>query len=188
LHPFIEAAGVLADRGVRSENVSRLLCRVPAAEASIICEPWESKQAPETAHAGRWSLPIVVAARLIEGKVDMATFESPASAPVRELARRIRWEPLADARFPVRFEAEIVCEIKAGPSHTVRIDDVYGNHTRPPDAEVVLAKFRTNASRSLQPMGVVSVEGAAEALTVASNLDALSRALRQVKSSRSGAA
>ncbi len=89
LHPFVEAAGELAARGVRPGDVARILCRVPAGEVPVICDPWERKQAPETAHAARWSLPIVVAARLVEGKVDLATFESPASDAVRELARRI---------------------------------------------------------------------------------------------------
>jgi 2-methylcitrate dehydratase PrpD len=154
---------------------------VPAGAAPIICEPWETKQAPGTGHAARWSLPIVVAARLIEGKVDLATFESPASAPVRELAGRMRWEPLPDARFPARFEAEIVCEMRAGSTQTVRIDDVFGNHTRPPGADRILAKFRTNAARSLQPEAIASVEHAAEGLMAARDLGALSRALRQMK-------
>jgi 2-methylcitrate dehydratase PrpD len=181
LHPFIEAAGILAERGVRAGDVARILCRVPAGEAPIICEPWETKQAPGTGHAARWSLPIVVAARLIEGKVDLATFESPASAPVRELADRMRWEPLPDAKFPARFEAEIVCEFSAGPTQTVRIDDVYGNHTRPPGADTILAKFRANAARSLQPKAIRSIERAAEELMEARDLGAFTRALRQVQ-------
>ncbi|TAK82564.1 MAG: MmgE/PrpD family protein [Betaproteobacteria bacterium] len=182
LHPFIEAAGVLAERGVRAGDVARILCRVPAGEVPVICDPWESKQAPETAHAARWSLPIVIAARLIEGKVDLATFESPASAAVRELAGRIRWEPLPDARFPERFEAEIVCETKAGKTETVRIDDVFGNHTRPPGEAAILAKFRANAARSLKPEAIALVERAVEGLMAAPDLGALSRPLRETTS------
>ena len=180
LHPFIEAAGVLAQRGIGADDAARILCRVPAGEAPIICDPWERKQAPETGHAARWSLPIAVAARLVEGKVDLATFESPASAAVRELAGRIRWEPLPDARFPERFEAEVVCETKAGRTETVRIDDVYGNRTRPPGEEPIRAKFRVNAARSLPATAIVSVERAVEELADAPDLGALSCALRQV--------
>lgn len=179
LHSFIEAAGILAERGVRAGDVERILCRVPAGEAPIICEPWQAKQTPETGHAARWSLPVAVAARLVEGKVDLATFESPADAAVRELALRIRWEPLPEARFPERFEAEIVCETRRGAVETVKIDDVYGNHTRPPGADAILAKFRSNAARSLQPDAIASVERAAEELDPA----ALTKALRQVRAS-----
>jgi 2-methylcitrate dehydratase PrpD len=180
LHPFVEAAGELAQRGIGADDAARILCRVPEGEAPIICDPWERKQAPETGHAARWSLPIAVATRLVEGKVDLATFESPAGAAVRELAGRIRWEPLPDARFPERFEAEVVCETKAGRTETVRIDDVYGNRTRPPGADAILAKFRANAARSLPNAAIASVERGVEGLAAAPDLGVLSRALRQV--------
>jgi len=176
LHPFIEAAGKLAERGVRTDDVERILCRVPQGEAAVICEPWETKQSPATGHAARWSLPITVAARLVEGKVDLATFEKPATDAVRTLARRISWEPLPGARFPERFEAELICETRRGKTETIRLDDVFGNHTRPPGEEVVLAKFRANAARLLTADGVESLVRAAELLDLA----ALSRALRQI--------
>ncbi len=180
LHPFIEAAGKLAERGVRAGDVERVLCRVPQGEAAVICEPWERKQAPETGHAARWSLPITVAAQLVEGKVDLATFETPASEAVRSLARRMQWEPLPGARFPERFEAEVVCETKGTTSETVRIDDVFGNHTQPPGADAVVAKFRANAARSLKKDAAEALERAVQQLVPARDLNALSQALRQV--------
>jgi 2-methylcitrate dehydratase PrpD len=179
LHPFIEAASKLAERGVRADDVERILCRVPQGEAAVICEPWETKQSPANGHAARWSLPITVAAQLVEGKVDLATFEATSSDSVRSLARRIRWEPLSNVRFPERFEAEIVCETKRGASETVRIDDVYGNHTRPPGAEAVLTKFRSNAARSLTTNAVGALEHAVQDLGAAYDAKALSAALRQ---------
>jgi 2-methylcitrate dehydratase PrpD len=181
LHPFIEAAGKLAERGVRADDVERVLCRVPQGEAAVICEPWETKQSPANGHAARWSLPITVAAQLVEGKVDLATFETPASDTVRSLAQRIQWQPLPGARFPERFEAELICETKRGASETVRIDDVFGNHTRPPGAEAVLAKFRANAARSLNADAVRAIERATQELVAAArDLKPLSAALRQI--------
>ena len=179
LHPFIEAAEKLADRGVRAADVERIVCRVPQGEAAVICEPWETKQAPANGHAARWSLPIAVAARLVEGKVDLATFETSASDAVRSLARRISWEPLAGARFPECFEAELSYQTKGGKAETVRIDDVYGNHTRPPGQEAVLAKFRANAARSLKADALGALERAARELGAARDLKVLSAALRQ---------
>jgi 2-methylcitrate dehydratase PrpD len=181
LHPFIEAASKLAERGVRADDVERIMCRVPQGEAAVICEPWETKQSPANGHAARWSLPITVAAQLVEGKVDLATFETSASGTVRSLARRISWQPLPGARFPERFEAELVCETKRGTRETVRIDDVFGNHTRAPGAEAVLAKFRSNATRSLKPDAVDALELAAQQLATARDLGPLFWALRQIK-------
>lgn len=182
LHPFIEAAGKLAERGVHPADVEKIVCRVPQGEAAVICEPWQTKQSPANGHAARWSLPIAVAAQLVEGKVDLATFETTASDPVRSLARRISWEPLPGARFPERFEAEIVCSTRRG-SETIRIDDVLGNHTRAPDAHTVLAKFRSNAARSLKAEAIGELERAAQDLGGARDLKALSAALRRVEAS-----
>jgi 2-methylcitrate dehydratase PrpD len=179
LHPFIEAASKLAERGVRADDIERILCRVPQGEAAVICEPWETKQSPANGHAARWSLPITVAAQLVEGKVDLATFETPASDAVRSLARRISWEPLQGARFPERFEAELVCETKRAAKETVRIDDVFGNHTRTPAAGAVAGKFRSNAARSLRSDAAAALERAGHGLGAARDLKALSAALRQ---------
>ncbi len=175
LHPFIEAAGLLADRGVKPEAVSSILCRVPAGAAPVICEPWALKQAPETGHAARWSLPIVVAARLASGKVDLATFERASGADVRVLAQRIRWEPLHGARFPERFEAELRCELAGGKVEEVRVDDAFGNYSRPPGEAAVLEKFHANAALAL-PSG--AGEEVAKAVA-SSDRAALSAALRQ---------
>ncbi|MFX4404444.1 hypothetical protein ABTA52_19005, partial [Acinetobacter baumannii] len=80
LHPFVEAAAMLAERGVVPDAVAQITCRVPAGAAGIVCEPWDGKCAPASGHAARWSLPVVVATRLVEGRVDLETFERPASA------------------------------------------------------------------------------------------------------------
>ena len=97
---------------------------------------------------------------------------------MRKLARRISWEPLTRARFPERFEAELVCTTRSA-TETVRIDDVYGNHSRPPGADAVLAKFRPNAGRSLTADAVGTLERAAQGLGAARDLNALSAALRE---------
>lgn len=186
LHPFIEAAGELAKRGATADNITAIVCEVPAGAAPVICEPWERALAPATGHAARWSLPIAVASRLVEGKVDLATFERAASPEVRSLARRIRWVPLANARFPERFEAVITCELQSGAPQTVRIDDVDGNHTRPPAAARVMEKFRGNAARALAPGAIETLAQAAQGLVSAPDLQALSRALRSVRNSAPG--
>ena len=169
LHSFIEAAGELAAR-MRPEDMEKILCRVPAGEAPVICEPWERMQAPPTPHAARWSLPIVVAARIVEGKVDLDTFERPAADAVRVLARRIAWEPLPDTGYPKRFDAEIVC----GP-HRIRVDDVDGCPPRAASPERVMGKFRANAGRSLSAADAEAMARAVDTGAPASELGAIIR-------------
>jgi len=158
LHSFVEAAGQLADSGLESENIAGILCEVPVGAAPIICEPWEQVLNPLTGHAARWSLPITVATRIVEGAVNLATFEQPASPTVRALAQRVRWAPLEGARFPERFEAVIRCKLTNGSERTARVDDVDGNPSRPASAARILAKFRDNASRVLEARAVLELE------------------------------
>ncbi|HYL88265.1 MAG TPA: hypothetical protein VEU32_05805, partial [Burkholderiales bacterium] len=80
---------------------------------------------------------------------------------------------------PERFQAELICETKRGTTETVRIDDVFGNHTRSPGAETILAKFRANAARSLKADAVGALERATQELGAAGDLKTLSAALRQ---------
>ena len=160
LHAFIEAAGQLADAGITAKSIASLMCEVPAGAAPVICEPWEQVLNPSTGHAARWSLPITVATRFVEGSVSLATFERPASLEVRALAQRVRWTPLADARFPERFEAVVRCTLTDGSERSVRIDDVDGNPSRPASTARILAKFRDNASRVLDTEAVDALERA----------------------------
>ncbi len=177
LHPFIEAAGLLAAQGVRAEAIEHVLCRVPAGAAGIICEPWPLKQVPRTGHAARWSLPAVVAARLVEGKVDLETFERVLSPPVLALAARSEWEPLGRDRFPERFEAEIRVRLRDGSVQEVRVEDADGNRSRPAAPQRVREKFRANAARSLPPGQAARLEASIDSIADAGGLGRLMQAL-----------
>lgn len=182
LHPFIEAAGLLAQRGVQAAHIKAMVCEVPAGAAPIICEPWSRALNPANGHAGRWSLPITVAMRLIDGHVGVASFEHSASPEVRALAQKITWIPLANARFPQHFEAVITCELLSGEKVSQRIDDVDGNHTRPPSDERVLAKFKANASLTLTPDGVALLSRTMQDLDRLDDVKAIGLALSQMAS------
>ena len=178
IHPFIEATGLLADQGVTAGNLTRLICRVPQGAAVIICEPWAAKQSPASPHAARWSLPMAVAARLAEGRVTLATFETPFPEQTRNLATRIEWEPLQNARFPSRFEAELTAELDDGRVLTMRVDDVYGNASRPASEADIRQKFRANAALALDDAAIASLEQSVADLDTAASLAAISAALR----------
>ena len=178
IHPFIEAAGLLAEQGVTAENITRLICRVPPGAAGIICEPWAAKQSPTSPHAARWSLPMAVAARLAEGRVTLATFETPFPEQTRNLAARIAWEPLHNAQFPSRFEAELLAELNDGRMLAVRVDDVYGNASRPASEADIRQKFRANVALALDDTAIAALEQSVADLDTAASLAAISTALR----------
>lgn len=156
LHPYVEALDQLGP--VLAADIGAVHCLVAPGAAQIICEPWSRKQAPATGHEARWSLPIVVAARLIDGVISHATFAAPPSAPIRELATRVSWLPLAQHQFPQRFEAELNVVFNRGGQQRCRIDDVFGGAGRPASSEQVKAKFRANAQLCLNAAAVAGLE------------------------------
>lgn len=158
LHPFVEAAGELADQGVTPQRIRALVLRIAPGAASIVCEPWSAKLSPPDGHAARWSLPITVATRLVEGRVDHQTFRDAPGEPVLALAARCRYEALEPNHFPHAFEAEIKAHLTDGAIATAGIPDVYGNATRPAARIDVLAKFRANAGRLLDEAATAALE------------------------------
>ena len=158
IHPFVEAAGQLAAEIGDPAQISELILRIAPGAAPIVCDPWSLKTNPPDGHAARWSLPVVTAMRLVDGKVDLDTFKEKASPAVLALATRSRWEPLAQHRFPEAFEAEIECHLADGRTLSARIEDVFGNASRPAGQADVLTKFRTNAARCLPQASVQTLE------------------------------
>jgi len=159
LHPFIEGALELRKQGLKSDDVAQLTCRIAQGAAPIVCLPWDAKQAA-SGHQMRWSLPAVIAAALHDGAISLDTFEGDLSAGARDLARRIVWEPLEPNDFPTRFEAELSARRHDGSTRDIRLDDVYGNASRPAAEADVLAKFRANATRIVGTAGTKALEDA----------------------------
>jgi len=126
--------------------------------------PWARKQAPVTGHEARWSLPIVVAARLTDGAISHATFAHPPARAVRDLAARVTWSPLEASQFPQRFEAELIVVFSDGREQRCRIEDVFGGTTRPASPAQVKAKFRANAALCLDAAAIAGLEDAVDTL------------------------
>jgi 2-methylcitrate dehydratase PrpD len=162
LHPYVEALGQL--ESVIAADIHTVHCLVAPGAAQIICEPWSRKQAPATGHEARWSLPIVVAARLVDGAINHTTFAASPSAPVRNLAARVTWSPLQPNAFPQRFEAEVTVKFRGGREQHCLIEDVFGGRTRPAGPDEIKAKFRANAALCLDAAAVEALEEAVDTL------------------------
>jgi 2-methylcitrate dehydratase PrpD len=162
IHPFIEALELALARAP-GLPVETILCEVPPGAALLISEPWERKLAPESGHDARYSLPIVLAARLVDGAVTPATFAGVPSVDVLAKARSVTARPMEDARFPERFEAGLHVRFADGQHVSTYVEDVLGGARRPAPREAVLAKFRANAGM-IGAVSVAALEAAVLAL------------------------
>lgn len=177
LHPFVEGARLLMERGVRVDEIESVMLRIAEGAAPIVCDPWEIKLEPRDGHAARWSLPVVVAEQFIHGRVDLETFTRPADAATRALARRMSWQKLEPHKFPHAFEAELTVTLRDGSRQTIRIDDVFGNASRPAGQDAVLEKFKANAGRALMAEAVISAVDCVLAIEYQSSLDSFASIL-----------
>ncbi len=159
IHPFVEAARELTRDGPRAEAIGAIRLFVPEGAAPIVCDPWDAK-CRATGHAARWSLPVVVAMQIVDGAVGLESFERAPRQGVFDLADRTTWRPLENSRFPERFDARIEIDGPGGDTRTLRIDDVYGNASRPPSEAAILAKFHDNLGPMVDPGRASRLAGA----------------------------
>ena len=157
IHPFIEALEI-ALQTAPGVSVETIVCDVPAGAAPLISEPWERKLKPRTGHEARYSLPIALAARLVEGAVTPATFANAPSAKIMAKAECVSARAMEGADFPQRFEARLQVRFTNGFATESYVDDVFGGARRPPARETVLAKFRANAALAGKADDVRSLE------------------------------
>ncbi|MBS9721804.1 MmgE/PrpD family protein [Tianweitania sp. BSSL-BM11] len=181
LHPFIEAARLMQAQGVRADQIARFDCGVPKGAAGIIAEPWASKVAA-AGHQARWSLPVTVAMQMVDGRVDLASFEEPLSPGVLELAELSDWHVLTDSAFPALFDAYLRLTLKDGRVVEKRIDDVYGNGSRPPAQADLDGKFAGNMERFAPGVDAAPLLAALTGLPKANDLGEVTRTLRSVVS------
>ena len=182
LHPFIEAARLLQAGGFSHLDVQSFDCGVPEGAAGIVALPWDDK-IRASGHSARWSLPVVVAMQLVDGSVDLASFEGPLSEGVADLAARASWHKLQDSAFPARFDAFLRITLRDGQVLEKRIADVYGNGSRPPSQADLDAKFRANIAR-IAPLGdpdalIAALSGLEDAADTGPVRDALRQLARK---------
>jgi 2-methylcitrate dehydratase PrpD len=180
IHPFIEALEIALGQNP-DEAVEAIVCEVPPGAAPLISEPWERKLRPRSGHEARYSLPIALAARLVEGAVTPMTFANMPSSKIMAKAECISARPMTNADFPQRFEARLHVRFAKGNAMEVYVDDVFGGSHRPPTREAVLAKFRANAGLIGQADDVCALEAAVLSIDH-KRIDEITRLLRGFQS------
>jgi len=181
VQPFIECLELVLAQGVVANSIAEVHCYVPAEEAPLICEPWDAKLRPVSAYQAKWSLPYCLAALLVDGRLDIATFDRPAPDDnLLPVARRIRVTAERGTGFPARYSGRVEVTTQDGACHTAAVDDVRGSPARPMSESELRAKFFAAAGRVLPRAAAEAVMTEIMALDAAPNLRCLGAALRSV--------
>lgn len=169
-HAFIDCIPRLQQRGMDQANVASLMCVVPKIEVPLICEPAADKRNPASAYAAKFSLPFLLASRLVDGVIDHRSFVTAnlARPDLLALAERVTYRVAADREtpFPRTFPGWVEATLNDGRRIIERMDVNAGHPDNPLASDDLHAKFVDNARDAL---------GAAHAESVASLVNALPR-------------
>lgn len=171
-HAFIDCALALRRQGIHADEVTALHCVVPEIELPLICEPFAAKLRPDSPYAAKFSLPFLLAAALVDGRIDHDTFapENIVRADLLALAARVNYrvsEP-GETTFPKYFPGLVVAKLVGGRAFEQRLDINVGNPDNPLSRAALEAKFRANVR------GILSEAQAGRVISILNGLEAAS--------------
>ena len=183
-HAFVDCVGALAARGVRADDVARIECVVPTTEVPLICEPAAQKAKPATPYAAKFSLPFLLASRIIDGAIRHATFDlaNLARDDLARFAARVTYRVAqpGETPFPRTFPGWIEATLRDGSTLVERVDVNAGHPDNALTIAQVRAKFIDNAGETLGEAQAVRVVASVAALPDASAAD-LASALAPIR-------
>lgn len=173
-HAAIDAAAAL--QPLDPGRIVSIEAAIPEGGVMLVLDPLERKHAPRTPYDAKFSLPYAVAAQLVHGRVDVASFTPAAIAEpeVLALARRVGYRSETFATHPGAFPATLEIELDDGTRLTHTLAYERGHPCNPLSDDEVVAKFRANAALALAEPQAAALEDALLTLAdAASARDAL---------------
>lgn len=163
-HAYVDAARRLREaHHLDAGAIASVVCRVPAGEVPIVCEPAAAKAAPRTDYDAKFSLPFSVAAALIEGQVSVSTFSAArlVDPALLRLAARVTYSVDSDSPFPRTFPGHVIVRLEDGRTFEAREASNRGGPDAPLPLAAIVEKFRDNAVRALPERRVRALEKSA---------------------------
>jgi 2-methylcitrate dehydratase PrpD len=156
-HPYIDCALRIRNAGaIRLEDIDRIVCRTHPGPVPRLWEPLEMKRQPPTPYAAKFSLPYVVAAALVKGRVGLEEFseDSIRDRDTLALARKVSYELDPSLDYPRHFSGHVKVVLKGGQVIADNQPHARGSVEAPIAPEEIELKFRHTAGHVLAPSKV----------------------------------
>jgi 2-methylcitrate dehydratase PrpD len=176
VHSCVDAARDLRTRAsVRPADIEEVVVSIPAPGVPLVLEPDDHKRRPRTPYDAKFSLPYSVAAMLVRGRVDVASYTGDAikDPAVLDLAARVSYAAGDFPTYPAAFPGRVEIRLRDGSALTEQIDHQRGGEANPMAAGDVLEKFRANAALALAPTDAEALEAGIIGLDAAPDLSQL---------------
>lgn len=145
--PYIDCAIALAERGVKAEQISKIVCDVGEGTVHRLWEELAVKHRPPTAYAAKFSTPFCMAVGFFDRKAGFEQFTEARirDAEVLELAGKIRYRIDPENEYPKNFTGHLRATLVDGTVHEIKQPHMRGGAHEPLSAEALNAKFVDNA-------------------------------------------
>jgi 2-methylcitrate dehydratase PrpD len=146
-HPYIDCALRLAQRGIRADEITEILCEVGEGTVHRLWEPLAAKQRPANGYAGKFSTPYCIAVAFTRGHVGLDAFTDAAvcDEDVLALAAKIRYRIDPDNSYPRNFTGHIRARLADGRIVEEHQPHLRGGAHEPLTAGQIEDKFVRNA-------------------------------------------
>jgi 2-methylcitrate dehydratase PrpD len=144
--PYIDCAVRLATRGVRYEQIARIVCKVGEGTVHRLWEPLELKQVPPTPYAAKFSGPYTVAAGLVFGGAGLFEFtEAALSDPrVRAIASKTTFVIDPANEYPANYTGDVEVHLTTGEIICEHQAQLRGGTREPMSRSELVAKCAAN--------------------------------------------
>src|SRR5437016_1189096 len=145
--PYIDCARRLAARGVKSEDISEIVCEVAGGTVHRLWEPLADKQRPRNGYAAKFATPYLLATGFVHGGVGLGAFTQSAigDARVLALAAKVKFVIDPDNPYPNNYTGHIRATLRDGSVVEDRQPHMRGGAQEPLTRQDVTDKFALNA-------------------------------------------
>lgn len=136
----LRAVAAIGDPG----GIEQIVFAVPRDSVPIVCEPAGIKGRPRTPYEAKFSLPFAAAALLLDGAMDLDSFERTDRPDVLGLAARVVYRESDFPGPPAEAPGEVEVRLRDGRVLRGSVAGSRGGPDRPLSDDEVLEKFRSN--------------------------------------------
>ncbi len=174
-HACIDAALTLRAQGLRPADIASIEALLPQGVMGVVCEPEANKKRPANGYDAQFSIPFLVAAALVRGRLTLAEIEGEtlSDPAILEVAAKVTSLADPDSPFPRAYSGEVIVRTTDGATLRHREEVNRGAPDRPLSDGDILEKFRDNAALALSASATARVEAAVLGVDAAPDAAAL---------------
>jgi 2-methylcitrate dehydratase PrpD len=186
VHAPVDAWRALSDRLALSAEeiagISSITGLVPSWYLQLVCDPMAAKRTPRSVYEARFSLPYSIGVAVVDGKLDLSSYDVERLADPRVLAvaAKVDYEVLEYSEFPEAFPGGVRVTWPDGRVEEEHVLHNLGSVGNPMSPAEICEKFLGAASRLTGPDKAGRILTSLRSLSQASSLGEYTQAIAEV--------